>query len=139
MRLAFMKDVDGFALEVRTAANVALPGEPTRHLIRMNLEPDATGSQSLLGQWVLFDGTVLLLDRDLGTEASAADGSASCKRAPQKYAPHLVSCQWKQTVGDKIIWQASSFNMEPNNRSLTIWQVRDRHGNLMGLGNVPLD
>lgn len=133
MRLEFVETVGSFSKESHTVAKLDLPGEPTRRLVRMELEPDAKGSQSLLGQWVLSDDTIVSLTRDLGSRAANADETAWCERAPQEPLPHLVSCQWMHVYDDKVVWQKANLIMRPNSPGSAL-QIRDRHGNLTGLG-----
>jgi hypothetical protein len=96
----------------------------------------------LLGQWWLKFSTLIApqdtvavtLSRVEGLEAVSDDGAIRCTRADPA-VPRRATCTW---IRDGVTSTGYLFQ-EPGNRSGTVLQVRDRHGNLMGLGAVPLE
>ncbi|GAB2476720.1 hypothetical protein GCM10027082_30070 [Comamonas humi] len=129
-------------LPSRVRGSAQLPGEPDKRIVRMALEPGATTAQGLLGQWWLLfwtegqgnDVQLVTLTQVVGDEARSEDGSIRCSR-PDPVFPSRATCVWHR---GGFTSQAYLFQ-EPGNRSGSVLQVRDRHGNWMGLGNVPLD
>ncbi|MNV70739.1 hypothetical protein D3C71_1637190 [compost metagenome] len=67
-------------------------------------------------------------------EAWNEDGSIRCARTNPQF-PSRAECTWQKdgTSSWGYMFQ------EPGNRSMYVLQVRDRHGNLTGLGDIPLD
>lgn len=126
----------------RVLGQVTFPNESPKQMVRMALEPGASDAQGLLGQWWLrfyADSNkrvveAVTLSRLEGDEAVSADGAVRCLRSnPQ--SPAQAICVWNR---DGVVYKAPLFQ-EANNRSAYSLQVRDRHGNLMGLGDVPLE
>ncbi|MGE8320683.1 MAG: hypothetical protein ACN6O3_18170 [Comamonas sp.] len=132
----------------RVAGMVQLPGELSQRMQRLALEPDTTSHQGLLGQWMLaFEGPdqtkpwretrFVTLSRELGDAAASEDGSVQCRRQPQEgFWPQPAVCEWRREDRAEV-WK-SGFVQQTNNRSASTMQIRDRHGNLLGLGNIPL-
>ncbi len=125
----------------RVLGQVAFPNESPKPMVRMALEPCASDAQGLLGQWWLrfvADSNkrvveAVTLSRVEADEAVSADGAVRCSRSNSQ-SPAQAICVWNR---DGVAYKATLFQ-EANNRSAYSLQVRDRHGNLMGLGDVPL-
>ncbi|GAB2487473.1 hypothetical protein GCM10027082_43190 [Comamonas humi] len=131
----------------RVEGMIQFPGEPPRRIVRLALEPDTSSHHGLLGEWVAFfwpksaSRTYLhtfTLTRDLGDAASTSDGSVRCQRQPHQFYRNFVACDWRRGEGaDTEVW-STWFTQQTNNRSAYAMQIRDRHGNLLGLGDIPL-
>ena len=142
--LRFSFDGSAEAQPNRTRGSVQLPGEAHKKIVRMALESASTAPQTLLGQWWLqfFNDTggstrvetrLVNLNKLSGNVVSSEDDSVRCERPSTEL--FRMECVWSQE-GER--WSAYFFQ-ESNNRSQSTLQVRDRHGNLMGLGQVPLE
>jgi hypothetical protein len=142
LSLAFLYGGTSSRALSRVRGTVALPNEPQKQMVRMALEPGAADAQGLLGQWWLKFSTLIApqdtvavtLSRVEGLEAVSDDGAIRCTRADPA-VPRRATCTW---IRDGVTSTGYLFQ-EPGNRSGTVLQVRDRHGNLMGLGAVPLE
>ena len=128
----------------RTHGSVQFPGEAQKKIVRMALESAPTAASTLLGQWWLnfrnetaypipSEFRLVNLSTLNGDVVSSDDGSVRCERPPSELL--RMECVWNR-AGES--WTAY-FLQEANNRSQESLQIRDRHGNLMGLGNVRLD
>ena len=140
--LRFSADGTAQSQRRRTKGGVQLPGEAPQQMVRMALE--SMSPQSLMGQWWLtfrndsgeaFRGGAKFVNlTQLDNNAfSSDDGAVRCEPPPQGL--QNMKCVWSK--GSEL-WSAYVFH-EPNTRNPDALQVRDRHGNLTGLGNVPLD
>lgn len=149
LQLQFTEPYQANKVESRVAGVVRFPGEQPQRMQRLELEPDTSSHQGLLGQWMLnFEGpdqtrawaetTFVTLSRDLGDMATNEDGSVQCRRQPQQDVWPLQStvCEWWRA--DRAETWKSRFMRQTNNRSASTMQIRDRHGNLMSLGSIPL-
>lgn len=145
IKLEFMYDGEGNTAARRPSrltGDVQFPGEAPKQIVRMALEPGAETAEGLLGQWWLhFIGmsnwlkpTPVTLSRIEGNEAINQDGTIRCSRQIP-HVPRRAQCIWNR---DGQTYTAY-FNQQQGDRSFTILQVRDRHGNLMGLGDIPLE
>ena len=134
----------------RVAGTVQFPGELPQRMQRLALEPETSNHQGLLGQWMLLflgpdhtkpswqETRFITLSRDLGDAAASEDGSVQCKRQSlEGLWLQGVVCEWWRNDRSEL-WK-SSFMQQTNNRSASAMQIRDRHGNLLGLGDIPLD
>lgn len=127
----------------RVRGNVEFPNEPKKPFMRLALEPGASTAEGLLGQWWLRfypadyqqrELKAVTLTRVEDTYAVSEDGLIRCTRHMPD-SPRSALCLWNR---DGVEYSAYLFQ-EAGNRSSTVLQVRDRHGNLTGLGNVPLE
>lgn len=126
----------------RVEGGIVFPDEVRKPMLRMTMEPGLLDAQSLLGQWWLrFDADrnkrvveAVTLSRIEGKDAVSADGAVRCSRSNPQFLPQAV-CVWNR---DGVVYRASLFQ-ETGNRGSYALQVRDRHGNLMGLGDVALE
>lgn len=126
----------------RTEGSIQFPGEAEKRMVRMALEPGADSAQGLLGQWwmrFVMEGPrvttqLVALTQVQGDEAWNEDGSLRCARIDPR-RPSSVLCTWQK---DGAVSKAYT-SVDPGNRSMYGLQVRDRHGNLTGLGDTPLD
>lgn len=126
----------------RVRGSVEFPAEPKKSMVRMALEPGATTAEGLLGQWWLrFNAEsareevkLITFSRVEGADAVSEDGEVRCSRSDVA-EPYRASCTWNH---NGLAYSAYAFQ-EAGNRSGSVLQVRDRHGNLMGLGDVPLE
>ncbi|MEJ5127490.1 hypothetical protein WH367_15705 [Comamonas sp. MYb21] len=127
----------------RIEGGIAFPDEVRKPMLRMAMEPGVLDARSLLGQWWLrFDAEsgnqrvieAITLSRVEGKYTLSADGAVRCWRSNPQFLPQGV-CVWNR--GGKV-YRASLFQQAGNRGSYAL-QVRDRHGNLMGLGDVPLE
>ncbi len=134
VRLRFQGRVNGF---------VQFSNEPEKEVVRLNLEPTDGVSQGLLGQWLMRFSKPdvsesatkqVTLTRVVEDAVISDDGAVVCTRKVPSYQA-LVDCRWSRGDG---MWEAH-FAQEPNNRNQFALQLKDRHGNLLGLGDVPLD
>jgi hypothetical protein len=148
MQLQFTEPYQQRTVANRVAGMVQFPGERPKRVQRLALEPDTSSHQGLLGQWVLeFEGPnqarpwretrFVTLSRDLGDVVTNEDGSLQCKRQPQDdlWPMQAAVCEWWR--GDRAELWKSHFMQQTNNRSASTMQIRDRHGNLLGLDNIP--
>ena len=120
-----------------------IPGEAPKRMVRMALESGAVSAQGLLGQWWLRFQSSTGVQREArlvnlttvdGDQVLSDDGAVGCVR-PNASKPQRVQCTWQHDGVDMKAY----FHQEANNRSYNALQMRDRHGNLMGLGSVPLN
>ncbi|WP_395027449.1 hypothetical protein [Comamonas odontotermitis] len=120
-----------------------IPGEGPKRMVRMALESGAVSAQGLLGQWWLRFQSSTGIQREArlvnlttvdGDKVLSDDGTVGCVR-PDASRPQRVQCTWPHDGVDMKAY----FHQETNNRSYNALQMRDRHGNLMGLGSVPLN
>ena len=126
----------------RVTASIQFPQETEKRMTRMALDTGASAVEGLLGQWWLRftiknedDIQLVTLTQVQGNEAWNEDGSIRCARTNLQF-PRRVECTWQK---DGISSSWSYMFQEPGNRSMYVLQVRDRHGNLTGLGDIPLD
>lgn len=140
--LEFSDGGTGLGSPSRVRGIAEFPNETRKKMIRMVLEPGADTAQGLLGQWWLdFYASnritqikLVSLSRVEGNEAVSDDGAIRCSRISLE-TPSRAKCQWNR---DGLTYEAYLFQ-EAGNRSESVLQVRDRNGNLTGLGNVSLD
>lgn len=127
----------------RIEGGIAFPDEVRKPMLRMAMEPGLLDAQSLLGQWWLrFDAEsgnqrvieAVTLSRVEGKDALSADGTVRCSRPNPRFLPQGVCVSNR----DGKVYRASLFQQVGNRGSYAL-QVRDRHGNLLGLGDVPLE
>lgn len=126
----------------RVRGRMEFPAEPNKSIVRMALESGATTAEGLLGQWWLrFNAEsareeikVVTLSRVEGNQALSEDGEVRCSRSDSG-APGRAGCEWNH---NGLVYRAYVFQ-EAGNRSGSVLQLRDRHGNLMGLGDVRLE
>lgn len=129
-------------VSTRVQGQVTFPNESPKQMVRMALEPGLLDAQSLLGQWWLrfyvspgkHIKEAVTLSAVEGDAAVSEDRSVRCSRSNAQFPAQAV-CEWNR---DGVVYKAALFQ-EPNNRSAYALQVRDRHGNLMGLGDIPLE
>ena len=127
----------------RVSGWVSLPNEPEKQLVRLDLEPATSPAQGLLGQWLIEFTRMtgpskhvskhVQLTKVVGEAAVSVDDAVRC--VPQADVARFFRCTW--TNGDET-WEGLLYQTN-NDRGSRALQIRDRHGNLMGLGNVPLD
>ncbi|QNP47242.1 hypothetical protein [Diaphorobacter aerolatus] len=135
----------GFDTE-RLLAMVKIPGEPAKRMVRMSLETAALSPQGLLGQWWMTfltdsngrrESKLVNLTTIDGETVVSDDGLVRCNRLAGEYPWDMhshINCSW---VRGTEKWTARFFQ-ESNNRSYDALQMKDRHGNSMGLGSLPL-
>lgn len=132
-----------YSIPSRVRGSVAFPSEPQMTMVRMALEPGAGTAEGLLGQWwmgLYTDGLPeirqpVTLSRIEGNQALSEDGQVRCQRYPEPDYTSRANCDWNH---NGRAYRAYLYQ-QPGNRSGNVLQVRDRHGNLMGLGHVPLE
>ncbi|MCD2164168.1 hypothetical protein [Comamonas koreensis] len=119
-------------------AVVQFPGEPAKPMRRISLQPWQTTEDKLFGEWYIpgsfRDGVpvTITLNRLDGDFATTEDGSVRCKFNAQ------VSRGQCQRSGATENAYAMDLYDEFVVSNFSI-RLRDRHGNLTGLGNVPMD
>lgn len=119
-------------------AMVQFPGEAAKPMQRIALESPQSLEDQFFGEWHLpwlqsDDGLVTFtLNRMDGDVATNEDGSVRCQlNAASKHG----ICRWSGSPG-------STYGIDLRNEFVIGYsslRVRDRHGNLTGLGDVPLD
>lgn len=116
-----------------TYATVQFPGEVPKRMRRFALEPMNTAEDKLLGEWFLLGIPMLLvLDRMDGDTATNADKSVRCQVIAEI---DDVQC----VLNDPNLRQPFPMRSDPFDMTRGFVRVRDRHGNLTGLGHVPMD
>lgn len=109
------------------------PGEAPKPMQRFVLESMQTAEEKLLGEWYFpWINMPVILDRMEGDSATNADASVRCKLLA---AYPDLQCEWK----DSPTGMPFELISDPFLVSSAYVRVRDHHGNLTGLGNVPMD
>ncbi|WP_460482124.1 hypothetical protein [Comamonas humi] len=128
-----------FAVQDRWAdtwstGTITLPGEAPKTLRRLVLEPQQSLADHLLGEWYMpYRQLRILFDRVLDNGmVSNADGSVVCWPGGAPF-PDTPGCG--QPDGQLWAW-AGPISLPIPNNSPGMLRIRDRHGNLVGLGPV---
>lgn len=122
-------------------AMVQFPGEPAKRMLRLPLQPWQTLEDQFFGEWY-FQGLpyagrplTVTLNRREGEFVTNDDGSVRCQFNTQLLRGE---CQWPTATGTS----GSSGSIALQDAfaiSNSYVRLRDRYGNLLGLGQVPLD
>lgn len=129
----------------RTEGVVQFPNEVPKTMVRLVLESQESVADRLLGQWLISftapDGTaspvaaqLVNLSQDRGGAVASADGAVQCAPVQNVAASYMVGCSWRANGGAGAVLGTAQFAQQPNNRSAMAMRIRDRHGNLVGLG-----
>ena len=116
-----------------TQAMLQFPGEAPKPMQRFTLDAMQTAEEKLFGEWYMpWIPMPVILDRMDGDSATNAEGSVRCQPAQ---GISYVQCEWKNSSNLMPFGLIS----DPFFVSSAAVRVRDRHGNLTGLGDVPLN
>lgn len=112
---------------------VTFPGEAPKTIVRMRLDDPASLADKLFGEWYSLPmQTHLVFNKEKDGAVLSSDGAIRCE---QKYPdnPDRITCT--KTVGETVAGTAT-FDLPLLNQGSTWIQIRDRFGNLQGLGNI---
>lgn len=141
----WLRDDGEVEIRVSGASGVGLaeavmkfPGEPAKPMRRISLQPWQTIEDKLFGEWYIprsFRAGVpatITLNRLDGEFATTEDGSVRCKFNAQVLRGE---CQKSGSTDTAYVMELYD-EFVVSNFSI---RLRDRHGNLTGLGHVPMD
>ena len=119
-----------------------LPGEPARLMRKLVVDYTPSLQEQLYGQWYLqFSphngaGRFVTFDRTIDGRVSNADASVGCGVEPD--SPQLITCTWHR---DTAQGGPLKIGLPPSvlvgNVAAYAMRIRDRFGNLTGLGPLP--
>ena len=112
---------------------VTFPGEAPKAIVRMRLDNPLSLADKLFGEWYSPPMQAhLVFNQEKDGAVLSSDGAISCE---QKYpaAPDRVTCT--RITGEGVVG-ISSFDLPLLNQGSNWIQIRDRFGNLQGLGNI---
>ena len=109
---------------------VTFPGKAPRAIQRLQLDAPAALADHLFGEWYdpIQEATLIVFNQEENGLVKSADGSLACEYGAAE-RPDWVRC--KHADG-RII----AFTLPQLNQGSTRIQVRDRFGNLQGLGKL---
>lgn len=146
MSIRFSQNAEPQGFDAERLVGIAqIPGEPAKRIVRMGLETSVLSLDGLLGQWLTTfmsksgyprETKLVNLTRVEGDTVVSDDGTIRCARVAPEHTWRHVECSWEREASE--VWSASFFQ-ETNNRGYNVLQMRDRHGNATGLGNVPIE
>ncbi|MEJ5124857.1 hypothetical protein WH367_02270 [Comamonas sp. MYb21] len=112
---------------------VTFPGEAPKAIVRMRLDDPPSLADKLLGEWYSPPMQAhLVFNQEKDGAVLSSDGAISCE---QKYPdnPDRISCT--KTAGETLAG-TGNFALPLLNQGSNWIQIRDRFGNLQGLGNI---
>ncbi len=123
----------------RTASQIGtitFPGEAPKTIERLRLDSQPSLADRLFGEWYAPPlNAHFTLDREKDGAVQSTDGSISCEQKDPAY-PDRVTCTrvgMQTEIGTPVM---SNFSIPLLNRGSNWIQIRDRFGNLQGLGNI---
>ena len=121
---------------VSQKGKVTFPGEEPKAIVRMRLDSQASLADKLFGEWYWpIQRTHLVFNQESNGVVISSDGSVSCE---QKHParPDFVSCTKAGPPPNELSTNNFGFSLPLLNQGSNWIQIRDRFGNLQGLGNI---
>ncbi|MCD2163664.1 hypothetical protein [Comamonas koreensis] len=115
---------------------VTFPGEAPKAIVRMRLDNQPSLADKLFGEWYMPAQDIhLVFNQESNGVVTSSDGSVRCEQKDPTRVD-LVSCNKVSTGVDGTTNTVLSLMLPLLNQGSNWIQIRDRFGNLQGLGNI---
>lgn len=115
---------------------VTFPGEAPKAIVRMRLDNQPSLADKLFGEWYLpMQGIHLVFNQESNGTVLSSDGSVSCVQNDPANVD-FASCTKAGPLANEWSTNILGFPVPLLNQGSPWIQIRDRFGNLQGLGNI---